>query len=57
VIDVLLTTVTPVAAVPAKLTVAPVGKLAPVMVTPVPPLAGPALGVIAVNAGAGLGEV
>ena len=56
-IDVLLTTVTPVAAVPAKLTVAPVRKFAPVMVTPVPPLAGPALGVIAVNAGAGLGEV
>jgi hypothetical protein len=57
VIDVLLITVTPVAAVPPKLTVAPVRKFVPVIVTAVPPLAGPVLGVIDVTFGAGLVEV
>jgi len=57
VIDVLLTTVTPVAAVPPKLTVAPGRKFAPVIVTPVPPLAGPVLGATDVTIGAGLIEV
>lgn len=53
VIEVLFTTVTPVAAVPPKLTVAPVKKLVPVIVTPVPPPTGPVLGVIDVTVGAG----
>ena len=53
-IDVLLTTVTPVAAVPPRLTVAPVRKPVPVIVTPVPPPAGPVLGVIDVTVGARL---
>ena len=54
VIDVLLTTVTPVAAVPPKLTVAPAKKFVPVIVTPVPPAVGPVLGAIEVTVGAGL---
>jgi hypothetical protein len=54
VIDVPLTTVTPVAAVPPKLTVAPARKPVPVMVTAVPPLAVPVLGAIEVTVGAGL---
>lgn len=54
VIDVLFTRVTPVAAVPPKLTVAPVRKPAPVMVTVVPPMVVPELGVIRVTLGAGL---
>ena len=57
VIEVLFTTVTPVAAVPPKLTVAPAKKFVPVIVTPVPPPAGPILGVIVVSVGAGLVEV
>ena len=52
-IDVLLTTVTPVAAVPPRLTVAPARKFVPVIVTEVPPLAVPVLGKIEVTVGAG----
>jgi hypothetical protein len=44
VIKVLLVTVTPVAALPPKLTVAPVKKLVPVIVTAVPPAADPEFG-------------
>ena len=55
-IDVLFTTVTPVAAVPPRLTVAPARKPVPAMVTAVPPLAVPELGVMAVTVGAGLPE-
>ena len=54
VIDVLFTTVTPVAAVPPKLTVAPARKPVPVIVTAVPPLAVPELGEIVLTVGAGL---
>ena len=54
VIDVLLTSVTPVAAVPPRLTVAPARKPVPVIVTAVPPLIVPELGVIEVTVGAGL---
>jgi hypothetical protein len=53
VIDVLLTTVTPVAAVPPRLTVAPATNPVPVIVTAVPPLADPELGEIVVTVGAG----
>jgi hypothetical protein len=53
VIDVLLTTFTPVATVPPRLTVAPVRKPVPGMVTPVPPPAGPEVGVIELTVGAG----
>jgi len=53
VIDVLLTTVTPVAAVPAKLTVAPGAKFVPTMVTVVPPLTDPEFGDTEVTVGAG----
>jgi hypothetical protein len=49
-----LTTVTPVAAVPPRLTAAPVMKPVPVMVTAVPPLVVPVVGEIAVTVGAGL---
>jgi hypothetical protein len=48
---VLFTTVTLVAAVPPIVTPAPVAKLAPVMVTAVPPTAGPELGLMVVTAG------
>jgi hypothetical protein len=41
---VLFTTVTPVAAVPPKLTVAPAAKFVPVMVTAVPPEVDPLFG-------------
>ena len=54
IIDVLFTTVTPVAAVPPKLTVAPARKFVPVMVTAVPPPVLPELGEIALTVGAGL---
>jgi hypothetical protein len=54
VIVVLLLTLTPVAAVPPRLTVAPVWNPVPVIVTAVPPLAGPELGVIEITVGAGL---
>ena len=53
-IDVLLTRVTPVAAVPPRLSVAPARKPVPVTVTAVPPLMFPELGVIEVTVGAGL---
>src|ERR1700724_3674557 len=56
VIEVPLTTVTVLAAVPPNLTVAPDRKPVPVMVTAVPPLTGPELGEIAVTVGAGGGE-
>ena len=55
VIDVLLTTVTPVAAVPPRFTVAPVRKPVPAIVTAVPPLVVPEFGVIEVTVGAGFG--
>ena len=54
VIDVLFTRVTPVAAVPPKLTVTPVRKPVPLMVTVVPPPVVPELGVVKVTVGAGL---
>jgi hypothetical protein len=57
VIDVLLTTVTPVAVPPPTLTVAPVKKFVPVMVTGVPPFVVPELGVIEVTVGAGMAVV
>jgi hypothetical protein len=53
VIEVLLTTLTLVAAVPPKLTVAPEAKFVPVIVTTVPPLAVPDVGEMAVTVGAG----
>ena len=43
-IVVLLTTVTPVAAVPPMVTVAPAAKFVPVIVTAVPPAIGPEVG-------------
>ena len=46
VMEVLLTTLTPVASTPPIFTVAPVIKPAPVMVTDVPPATGPKLGAI-----------
>ena len=55
--EVLLTTLTAVAAVPPKLTVAPGRNPVPVIVTAVPPLPGPAFGVIEVIVGAGLEEI
>jgi len=51
---VLLTTVTPVAAVPPKATVAPETKLVPVMVTLVPPVVGPEVGEIEETVGAAM---
>jgi len=54
VIDVPLATFTFVAAVPPKVTVAPVRKPVPVMVTEVPPAALPVFGVIDATVGAGL---
>jgi hypothetical protein len=54
VIDVLLLTTTLVAAVPPRLTVAPDWNPVPVMVTAVPPAAGPELGAIELTVGAGL---
>ena len=51
---VLLTTVTPVAAVPPRLTVAPDKKPVPVIVTAVPPLTEPEAGEIELTVGAGL---
>ena len=53
VIDVLLATVTPVAEVPPIFTVAPDWKPVPVMVTAVPPLIVPELGLIELTVGAG----
>ena len=54
VIEVLFTTVTPVADVPPSLTVAPARNPVPVMVTAVPPAVVPEFGVIALTVGAGL---
>jgi hypothetical protein len=54
VIELLLTTVTFVAADPPKLTVAPEAKFVPVIVTPVPPPADPEFGDTDVTVGAGL---
>src|ERR1700681_2105591 len=51
--DVLLTTVTVLAAVPPRLTVAPDKKPVPLMVTAVPPLTDPDVGEIAITVGAG----
>jgi hypothetical protein len=51
VIDVLLTTTTLVAAVLPNVTVAPVAKLVPVMVTEVPPVVGPVFGLTLVTVG------
>jgi len=53
VIEVLLTTTTFVAAVPPSVTVAPVRKPVPVIVTAVAPAAGPEVGEIEVTVGAG----
>ena len=50
---VLLTKLTPIAAVPPKLTVAPDTKLVPVMVTDVPPAFGPFAGAMPPTVGAG----
>ncbi len=46
-----LTKVTPVAAVPPKVTVAPLTKSVPVMVTDVPPMSGPLVGATEVTMG------
>ena len=53
VIEVLLATVTPVAAFPPKLTVAPEAKFVPVIVTPVPPRVDPESGDTDATVGAG----
>ena len=54
VIEVLLTTITPVAVVPPSFTVAPARKPVPAMVTAVPPTVVPVTGEIALTVGAGL---
>jgi hypothetical protein len=54
--EVALTTFTPVAALPPKLTVAPVRNPVPVMVTAVPPAGRPLAGETDVTVGAGFGE-
>jgi len=51
VIDVLLTTTTVVAAVPPNVTVAPLAKFVPVIVTPVPPAVDPLFGLTPVTVG------
>src|SRR5439155_921443 len=53
----LFTTLTPVAALPPTLTVAPVTKLAPVIVTAVPPVVGPEEGATVLTVGAGADAV
>jgi heme/copper-type cytochrome/quinol oxidase subunit 2 len=55
VIEVAEFTVTPVAACPPKETVLPAVKFVPVMVTVVPPAAGPEAGETALTVGAGAG--
>src|SRR5438034_10133226 len=57
VIVALFTTLTPVAALPPKLTVAPATKLAPVIVTAVPPTIGPEEGATVLTVGAGADAV
>jgi len=52
--EVLLTTFTPVAAVPPKLTVAPDKNPLPMIVTAVPPAVEPEVGETPVTVGAGL---
>jgi hypothetical protein len=52
--EVLLTTTTFVAAVPPNVTVAPLAKLAPVMVTAVPPAVDPLLGDTLLTLGTGV---
>jgi len=52
VIDVLLTTTTLVAAVAPNFTVAPAAKFVPVIVTAVPPAAGPLFGLTLLTVGA-----
>ena len=54
VIDVLFTTVTPVAGVPPRLTVAPARNPVPAMDTGVPPLIVPEFGEMEVTVGAGV---
>ena len=54
--DVLLTTLTFVAAVPPNIKVAPDKNPLPLIVTAVPPVVGPETGEIAVTVGAGLGN-
>jgi hypothetical protein len=49
----LLTTLTPVAALPPTLTVAPATKFVPVIVTAVPPVVGPDAGATLPTIGAG----
>src|SRR5207237_7805899 len=51
VIVVLLTTFTFVAALPPRVTVAPAAKFVPVIVTAVPPVAGPGVGVLPLSGG------
>src|ERR1700682_6419533 len=53
VIVVLLTTLTPVAALPPTLTAAPAAKFVPVIVTAVPPVVGPDAGATPLTVGAG----
>src|SRR3989442_6884986 len=53
VIVMLFTTLTPVAALPPRLTVAPGAKLVPVIVTAVPPVVGPDEGATLPTVGAG----
>ncbi len=48
-----LTTVTPVASVAPKVTVAPLTKFVPVIVTAVPPVSGPLVGSMEVTVGVG----
>jgi hypothetical protein len=57
VIDVGLTTTTPVAGAPPRLTVALGRKPVPVIVTGVPPVVGPLVGAIVLTVGAGLTAV
>ena len=52
-IVVALTTLTPVAALPPTVTVAPAAKFVPVIVTAVPPAVGPDAGATPLTAGAG----
>src|SRR6185295_3449195 len=52
VMDVALTTLTPVAAVPPNVTVAPLTNALPLIVTDVPPAVGPELGETALTVGA-----
>ena len=56
-IVVLFVTLTFVAAVPPRLTVAPATKFAPPIVTTVPPVVGPVTGEMLPTVGAGIGTV